>query len=112
MSLAEKIRASRRVSIPVGKMKFLGRRPTTAEFFQMYKDGAQDVDAVIMLIDGWENVRECDLMKGGSKDLVEFDKVTFAEAIVDLPNIWQPIIEGLIKVTTEHMKLAEANEKN
>ena len=109
--LAEKIRKSRRVEIPVGKMKFFGRRATAAEFVKMSRNGSEDTEVVKMLIDGWENVRENDLFPEGSTKKVDFDRELFNEAIEDLPSIWKPIVEALIKSTSEHFKSTAENEK-
>ena len=43
--LAEKIRNSRRLEITVGKMKFFGRRATTAEYYKMLRQQAEDVES-------------------------------------------------------------------
>lgn len=110
--LADKIRKSRRVEIPVGKMKFFARRPSVAEFYKMTLDQTQDVDAVIKFVDGWENVRGNDLFDGAGEKVIEFDHDFFSEAIVDKPKIWQAIVEKLIEATRVHIEEASVNEKN
>jgi hypothetical protein len=111
-SLVEKIRQSRRVEIPVGKIKFFGRRPSVAEFYQMFVDRTQDVEVVKKFIDGWEGVRGNDLFDGAGTEIIPFDQDFFNEAIVDKPEIWKPIVEKLIEVTKAHIKADEDNEKN
>ncbi|WP_299078915.1 hypothetical protein [uncultured Paraglaciecola sp.] len=110
--LAEKIRNSRRLEITVGKMKFFGRRATTAEYYKMLRQQAEDVEVVKMLVDGWENVQESDLFEGSSDKKIPFDKEIFCEAIEDLPKIWKPIVEKIVESTSEHMKKKEEDEKN
>ncbi len=112
--LAEKIRKSRRVEIPVGKMKFFGRRMTAAELYKTYNKQSEDCEALIdyQLIDDWEGVREKDMFPGGSNDLVNFDRNVFNTAIVDLPKIWKPIVKKLVEETQKHIEVAGENEKN
>ena len=110
--LADKIRKSRRVEIPVGKMKFLGRRPSVAEFYQLFVDRTQDVEVVKTFIDGWENVTGDDLFPGSGCEVMQFDRDFFNEAIMDRPEIWKPIVEKLIEITRKQIEDTAKNEKN
>jgi len=113
-NLAEMIRKSRRTEISVGKMKFFGRRMTTAELYRTYNRQSEDCDVLIgyQLIDGWDGVREKDMFPGGSDALIDFDIDVFNEAIVDLPKIWKPIVKKIVEETEKHIKAGKENEKN
>tara|TARA_R110000772_G_scaffold23646_2_gene63139 strand:+ start:88 stop:426 length:339 start_codon:yes stop_codon:yes gene_type:complete len=112
MSLADKIRESRRIEIPVKEMKFFSSRPSVEEYGAMYLKGTTNAEVARRYVDGWEGVRECDLFPGGSKNEVKFDKELWREAIGDLMEIYNPIAEALIAATQKQIEAKAKNKKN
>ena len=111
-TLAEKIRASRALTIEVGHMKFHARRPSIEEFGAIYRDHIKDPDLARKYVTGWEGVRECDLLRGGSEEVVAFDPELWKEAVSDLPSLWREISNALFKASKDHWDAVDANRKN
>ncbi len=111
-TLAEKIRAARNLTIKVGHMTFHARRPSVEEYGAIYQAGTKDPDLARQFVTGWEGVRECDLLRGGSQDLVPYDADLWREAVSDLPEVWREICSALVKATQEHLTKTEKNKKN
>ena len=111
-TLAEKIRASRMLTIEIGHMRFFARRPSIEEFGAIYQDGTKDPDMARRFVTGWEGVRECDLLRGGSEELVPFDADLWREAVADLPGVWRDICAALVKATRDHWDAVDINRKN
>ncbi len=110
--LIEKIRASRNLTIDVGTMKFMARRPTSEEIGNLVRDKSTDADIVRRFVFGWEGVCESDLIKGGSETPVAFDRELFCEAIGDLDNLWGVIIAALFDAHIAYKKKNQEQEKN
>ena len=111
-SLADKIRASRVLTIQVGDMKFFARRPSIEEFGEIYSEGVKDPALARRFVTGWENVRECDLLPGGSQELVQFSAEVWGEAVADMPHVWREICTTLTRATTEYLNRGVDDRKN
>lgn len=111
-TLAEKIRASRNLTIEVAHMKFHARRPSIEEFGAIYQEGTKDPEMARRFVTGWEGVRECDLLRGGSEEPVAYDPDLWREAVSDLPEVWREICAALVKAAKEHMDAVTENRKN
>lgn len=112
MSLAEKIRKSRRVEVNINGMTFYGRRPTEQEFGSLSINNMMSYDVCKMFIDGWKNVREVDIVSDGGGDIVEYDKDVFDEWIVDDHVIANEISGKLLNAAVEKINSARELEKN
>lgn len=112
MTLADKIRAARNLTIEVGGMRFFARRPTVEEYGALYRDGVKDPDIARRFITGWEGVRECDLMVGGAEELIAFDSAIWSEAISDMPEVWRAICAKLTAATESHLEAVGGRAKN
>src|SRR5690349_20650783 len=112
MSLAEKIRASRRLEIQVGDAVFYARRPTYEELGQLFWDKATNPEIARRFVTGWRNVRAKDLFADGSDDLVEFDREVWNEAAGDLKHATGVIADRLVKESHEYQEKAETERKN
>jgi len=111
-SLIDKIRAGRKFSVKVAGMTFTGTRPTVEQFTQLFKSDSSECEMVRAYVDGWENVREKDIIKGGSNAKVNFDKELFDVVIADMPVIWHCIAVHLAnEVKTAAVEIGE-NQKN
>lgn len=111
-TLAEKIRASRVLTIKVEHMTFHARRPSIEEYGALFQDRAKDPEIAHRYVTGWEGVRERDLLPGGSEELVPFDADLWREAVSDLPGVWSEICAALVKATNDHWSAVDANRKN
>ena len=111
-TIIEQIRAGRRFSVTVGSMTFTGTRPTVEQFTDLFKGDASECAMVRQYVDGWKNVKEKDIIKGGSNKLVDFDKELFAVVIGDMPIVWHTIAVHLAKEVKEAAIEIGENQKN
>jgi len=111
MSLADKIRASRKVVVTIGEIKFMGRRATAEEFARYMSAQTLDAEVARYHIYDWEGVKESDLIDGGSKDMVKFDRELFAEIIGDKPEWFGEIAKVVLADALERLKGRIENEK-
>ena len=111
MSLTERMKESRKVSVTVGKMKFFGRRPTLEEFGKLYNANANSYEIARKYINDWE-VTEKDLFPEGSKDSVPFDADLFAEYISDSPESAEKIRDALVNALNSYLETKESLKKN
>ncbi|MCP4102477.1 MAG: hypothetical protein GY750_13800, partial [Lentisphaerae bacterium] len=111
-NLLEKMRKAREISIAVGDYIFLITRPTDIDAVSMsFDDLKAGVVGVSSFVIGWEGVTELDLIPGGTADSVEFDADLFSEWIKDRPDLWQPLIDGVLDAYKSHRKRQEAQGK-
>lgn len=110
-NLAEKIRAARNISIKVGNITFTGTRCTAEDVLDSQKTGGSLSDLCRNHITGWHGVTEADVIEGGSKDLVEFDKEAFDLLIGDRSDWFQEIGPALYKDTVAHHEARNKKEK-
>ena len=111
MSLANRMKESRKVTIEVGEMKFFGRRPSLEEFGKMYNANANAFDIARKFINGWENVKEKDLFSGGSDEVVAFDQEIFSEYISDTTDVAEKIRDALIDSLNKYLETKESLKK-
>lgn len=112
MTLADKIRASRNLTVEVDHMKFYARRPSIEEYGALFQEGTPDPEIARRYVTGWDGVRECDLLEGGAETLVAFDSNLWKEAVSDLPVVWREICKALVAATQSHMDKVVENRKN
>lgn len=112
MSIADKLRAARRIEIKVGDITFKGNRATPEEFSRYVNQSTTDSQVCRVHIDGWENVKESDLIDGGSDTSVKFGREDFSEAIAEKPEWYRPIVAEILRDAQERFMLRAENEKN
>lgn len=105
--LIEKIRAARQKNIEAGGYTFTVRRPTDIEVLQMRGQNVREGDILKRFVVGWDNVKELDLIPGGTGMPVEFDSDLFIEWIADRPDLWAPIIAAVNDGYEQHQKDSE-----
>jgi len=93
--LLSRLRAARGTRIPSHGVVFIGRRPTAMEMAEMRSGAVRQGDLITRFVTGWEGLREMDLVPGGGPDPVPFDAELFGEYIVDHPEHWEPIVNGV-----------------
>ena len=111
MSVADKLRAARRIEIKVGELTFLGTRATPEQFSRYSTMQSTDGEVCRVHIDDWANVKEADLIEGGSKEIVKFSRDDFSEAIGDKPEWYKPIVAEILKAAQERFSERAKNEK-
>jgi len=111
-TLIDKIRAARVLRVKVQGMTFIGKRPTVAEFGLHMHNKTPDHEAARAAITGWEGVRECDLIEGGSTDHLAFDQALWDEVLPDRPDIWSRITIALSSAVVAEMDRHKESEKN
>lgn len=112
MSLAEKIRESRKVTIKIGKITFHFTRPTEEQLRKMVFNQVSDPELLRQTIAGMDGAKESNLFKGGSDEPIAFNKEDFDEAIGDLPELFEPLAKQLVEKTKEYRDKGKDLEKN
>lgn len=110
-SVADKLRAARRIEIKVGDLTFTGTRATPEQFSRYATQASTDAEVCRVHIDGWENVKESDLIEGGGKDQIKFNRDDFSEAIADKPEWYRPIVAKILEDAQERFTKRAENEK-
>lgn len=91
-ALIDKIRLSRLVKIQVGPHTFTIQRPTDLDMARMTGQAGEEI--LRKFVVDWD-VKEIDLIPGGSPVAVPFDPDLFYEWICDQPQCWEPLISGI-----------------
>lgn len=110
MSLADKIRKSREVTVEAGEYAFTVRRPTDLEMlvFSQTKDPA----AMFDFVTGWKGVKEMDLFPGGGPEPVAFDREACKEWLSDRIEMFGKVSDAIIGAYEAHRKTQGDAEKN
>lgn len=111
MSLADKLRANRRITVKVGDATFLGTRATPEQFSRYATQASTDAEVCRVHIDGWEGVKESDLLEGGSDELIKFNRDDFSEAISEKPDWYKPIVAKILEDAQKRFEQRQDNEK-
>lgn len=111
MSLAERIREGRKITVTIGDIKFLGIRATSEQFSGYTMNNALDAEVSRRHITGWENVRECDVIDHGSEKVIPFDREVFSEIIGDKPEWYIEIAKTVLTDAFERISRKNDNEK-
>ena len=99
---------SRESQIPAGRFNLVVRRPTQLEVVRLMADGGNlSIETASRHIVGWD-VRESDLLPGGDPEPVEFDSDLFAAWIADQPDLWGPVVKGVVDSVRAHEEASEA----
>lgn len=108
-ALIERMRRARERTIDVGGSKFTIRRPTAEDVARM--KGWDDYEPLKRFVVGWD-LKDQDLLPGGSLDLVAFTEDRWREWVADHPEVWAPIGKAIVDLYEEHQKATGDDEKN
>lgn len=108
-TLIAKIRAARETSVTVDGRRYTVRRPTDAEALELA--GVGGLELVRRFVTGWD-LREIDLIPGGSPEPVEFDPLLWEVWIQDQPHLWAPLTEAILQAYQEHNRARDDAAKN
>ena len=100
---------SRESLIEAGRFHFTVRRPTELDITRVVvaSGGSMTFEDAVRYIVGWD-VLESDLLPGGEPVPVVFDAKVFADWIADQPNLWEPVISGVVTSYRQHQEAIEA----
>ena len=110
--LIERIRKSRQISIKIGELTLTCRRPTDLEMLELRGKEIKQGDILTRFVEGWEGMRELDLVPGGTGAPVPFSPELFAEWVADRPQSWGPICNAVIDGYRKHEADLEESLKN
>lgn len=108
-ALAEKLRRARESSVEVDGHRFTVRRPTDAEAVTL--GACTPLELVRQFVVGW-NLREIDLIPGGSPVEAVFTADLWAEYVADQPQLWGPLSQEILEAYGRHASARETAEKN
>ena len=107
--LIEKIKASRLTTISIENFIFTIRRPTDYEATKAV--GKSQEDFFRQFVTDWHGVQEIHLVAGGTSVDVPFESDLFLEWIADQPQLWEPLMQGIIDSYKQHDKRRSDSEK-
>lgn len=111
MSLADRLREQRKVTVKVGDLTFHARRATIEEFSRYALDRILDSEVSRLHVTDWNNVKECDIIDGGSKEIIPFDRDVFVEVIGDKPEWFSAIAKEVLSDAIRRISEKVNNEK-
>ena len=99
---------SRESDVKAGGYTFVIRRPSQLDVARVGAEGGNvGLDFACRYVVGWPGLLESDLLPGGDPEPVEFDSDLFVAWIADKPDLWQPIIAGVIESFRRHEEASE-----
>jgi hypothetical protein len=96
MSIADKLREQRKLSISIDHITFYATRATVEECLVYGEEKTSDTNVCRRHITGWDGVTSNDILADGSDDVVIYDKALFDEVIADRPDWWITISKAII----------------
>jgi len=111
MSLADRMRAERRLTVKVGAATFTGDRATMEQALSYSAVRLSDAEVCRRHITGWEGVKESDVLSGGKNEEIPFDAEVFAMVISERRDWWGPIAAALLKDASDRVEERRENEK-
>ncbi len=110
MSLVDKLRKAREVTVPVGGFTFVIRRPTALEMIEIQNQPRGR--AILPFVIGWDGVKALDLIPGGDPHPLEFDADVCAEWLTDRLDILAPLADAVFAAFSAHEARLEDAKKN
>lgn len=111
MSLADRLREQRKVTVKVGDLTFYARRATIEEFSRYALDRTLDSEVSRLHVTGWDNVKESDIIDSGNKEIIPFDREAFIEVIGDKPEWFAAIAKEVLADAVKRITEKVSNEK-
>lgn len=109
--LLEKIRANRRFEIKVGDIKFSVTRASMDQALRYHNEKMTVAQICMNHVNGWSGVTADDIIDGGGKDPVTFDKELFSEVIVDRIDWWEDLYREIIADAEKRAREREQSAK-
>lgn len=111
-NLIERIKKARQTTVKIGEITLICRRPTDLEMLEMRTDKVTQGYILKRFVDGWEGMKEVDLVPGGTGDAAPFSPELFAEWVSDHPESWATISDAVVQGYKQHEATLEASAKN
>ena len=112
ISLVERMRQARESGMDLDGFRFKLIRPTIEQMVNLKAAGFAQLDLAKDYVIGWDNVREVDLVKGGSTDPAEFSREAWHEWLADHPEWWMPIGQEVLALFNRHTEAKADAAKN
>lgn len=100
--LIDKIKKARELLVVANGLQFTVRRPDDLEVIEMRGKGISQRDILKRFVIGWVDVREMDLIPGGTPKPVEFDADLFIEWVADQPEVFITLIDCILTAYKSH----------
>lgn len=101
MELIEKLKKSRESQVEAGLFNFTVRRPTDMEVANMGGEIIREGDIMRRFVVGWD-VKELDIIPGGTGVAIPFETELFIEWVADKPNLWEPLTKAITTAYETH----------
>lgn len=109
--LIEKLKKARQREVTVDQLTFVIRRPTDMEVVEWREQGLAQGEILRRFVEDWKQVKEADLIAGGTPEIVAFDRELFMQWVVDQPQYWAPLIESITSHYQQHQAELEQSLK-
>jgi len=105
----QRFQKAREQRVEAGGYVIIIRRPSPYEIEGARVRGeSHGLDFACAFVAGWEDVLESDILPGGDPEPVGFDADVFRAWIKERPELWAPLIDGVVSA---YNTWAEAREK-
>lgn len=111
MSLAEKIREQRKITVKVGDLTFNAKRATAEEFARYMSAQTLDAEVCRYHVTGWSGVKDSDLIDDGKDAETPFNRELFCEIIGDKPEWFGEIANAVLADAIARVTARIENEK-
>lgn len=110
-SLIERIKKARQTTVKVGDITLIVRRPTDLD---MVTGGGKftTLEILTRFVDGWQGMKECDLVPGGNPVEAPFSRELFTEWVADHTESWSAISAAVVESYKRHKDEVEEAAKN
>ena len=112
LTIADRMRESRRFKRTISGFHFILRRPTDVEALRLHRTSTDFSDIAREFVCGWEGVTENDVIGGGGSDPIPYDAATWAEWCADRPDMWTDIATAVLDAYKAHSDILERSSKN
>ncbi len=109
------IKQSRQKQVTVGKYTFTVRRPTVQEYLSYRTPDNKifiPVEDLGKFVSDWSGVTGLDLASSAGGDTVPFNAELFMAWIVDYPDIWTELINGILAAFNSYIAARDDQAKN
>jgi len=111
MSIADKLRAARKVEVSIDNITFYINRATLEQSLTYSSRQSTDASICRAHVYGWDGVKESDLIDGGSDQDVPFSADVFSEIIGEKIDWWKPLSTKILEDSFNRLDSKKKNEK-
>lgn len=114
-TLINAIRKSRQSRVTAGKYTFTVRRPTVQEYLGYRTPDNKifiPVEDLSKFVTDWSGVTGTDIASSADGSPVPFDADLFMAWVVDYPDIWTALINGVVQAFNSYIAARDDNAKN